>query len=84
MPIVILVMLMVLIIAAVPVGAVLGILSLSLDELFMRGRRSMMLGDFVWEQSIEYILVAIPRLKSAAIMSPCSSALWPPAARLGF
>ena len=39
MPIVILVMLMVLIIAAVPVGAVLGILSLSLDELFMRGRR---------------------------------------------
>ena len=60
MPIVILVMLMVLIIAAVPVGAVLGILSLSLDELFMRGRRSMMLGDFVWEQSIEYILVAIP------------------------
>ena len=26
----------------------------------MRGRRSLMLGDFVWEQSIEYILVAIP------------------------
>ena len=41
-------------------AAVLGILSLSLDELFMRGRRSLMLGDFVWEQSIEYILVAIP------------------------
>ena len=38
----------------------LGILSLSLDEIFSRGRRSLMLGDFVWEQSIEFILVAIP------------------------
>ena len=26
----------------------------------MRGRRSLMLGDFVWEQSVEYLLVAIP------------------------
>ena len=60
MPIVILAILLSLIIAAVPVAAVLGILSLSLDEIFMRGRRSLMLGDFVWEQSVEYILVAIP------------------------
>ncbi|MBL4720984.1 MAG: TRAP transporter large permease [Alphaproteobacteria bacterium] len=60
MPILILGILLSLIVAAVPVAAVLGILSLSLDELFMRGRRSLMLGDFVWEQSIEYILVAIP------------------------
>jgi C4-dicarboxylate transporter, DctM subunit len=60
MPILILGILLTLIVAAVPVAAVLGILSLSLDELFMRGRRSLMLGDFVWEQSIEYILVAIP------------------------
>tara|TARA_B100000676_G_scaffold309321_1_gene372536 strand:+ start:1825 stop:3114 length:1290 start_codon:yes stop_codon:yes gene_type:complete len=60
MPAVILGILLALIIAAVPVAAVLGILSLSLDEIFMRGRRSLMLGDFVWEQSIEYILVAIP------------------------
>ena len=60
MPFVILSILMALIVAAVPVAAVLGILSLSLDELFMRGRRSLMLGDFVWEQRIEYILVAIP------------------------
>ena len=52
--------LLVLVLAAVPVDAFLGILSLSLDEIFMRGRRSLMLGDFVWEQSIEYILVAIP------------------------
>ena len=60
MPLVILVILLALISAAVPVAAVLGILSLSLDEIFSRGRRSLMLGDFVWEQSIEYILVAIP------------------------
>lgn len=60
MPILIIGMLLTLILAAAPVAAVLGILSLSLDELFMRGRRSLMLGDFVWEQSIEYLLVAIP------------------------
>ena len=60
MPLLIIAILLSLIVAAVPVAAVLGILSLSLDELFMRGRRSLMLGDFVWEQSIEYILVAIP------------------------
>ena len=60
MPFIIIAILLSLIVAAVPVAAVLGILSLSLDELFMRGRRSLMLGDFVWEQSIEYILVAIP------------------------
>lgn len=60
MPLLILGILLALIVAAVPVAAVLGILSLSLDEIFMRGRRSLMLGDFVWEQSIEYILVAIP------------------------
>jgi tripartite ATP-independent transporter DctM subunit len=60
MPLLIVGILLVLIVAAVPVAAVLGILSLTLDEIFMRGRRSLMLGDFVWEQSIEYILVAIP------------------------
>tara|TARA_B110000495_G_C23037418_1_gene620154 strand:+ start:1476 stop:2744 length:1269 start_codon:yes stop_codon:yes gene_type:complete len=53
-------MLLGLVAAAVPVAAVLGILSLTLDEIFMRGRRSLMLGDFVWEQSVEYLLVAIP------------------------
>ena len=60
MPLLILVVLLALISAAVPVAAVLGILGMSLDEIFMRGRRSLMLGDFIWEQSIEYILVAIP------------------------
>ena len=60
MPLLIVVILLFLVISAVPIAAVLGILSLTLDEMFMRGRRSLMLGDFVWEQSIEYILVAIP------------------------
>ena len=60
MPLLIVVLLLALVASAVPVAAVLGILSLSLDEVFMRGRRSLMLGDFVWEQSIEFILVAIP------------------------
>ena len=69
MPFAILSILMALIVAAVPVAAVLGILSLSLDELFMRGRRSLMLGDFVWEQSIEYILVAIPMFISNSILN---------------
>ena len=56
----IIVALLVLVISAVPVAAVLGILSLSLDEIFMNGRRSLMLGDFIWHQSKEFILVAIP------------------------
>jgi C4-dicarboxylate transporter, DctM subunit len=60
MPLLIVIILLFLVISAVPIAAVLGILSLTLDEMFMRGRRSLMLGDFVWEQSIEYILVAIP------------------------
>ncbi len=60
MPFLILAILLVLVAAAVPVAAVLGILSLSLDQLFMGGRRSLMLGDFIWEQSIEFILVAVP------------------------
>lgn len=60
MPVLIVVILLLLVASAVPVAAVLGILSLTLDEIFMRGRRSLMLGDFVWEQSVEPILVAIP------------------------
>ena len=43
--------LLALVVSAVPVAAVLGILSLSLDEIFMNGRRSLMLGDFIWHQS---------------------------------
>ncbi len=56
----ILVALLVLVFSAVPVAAVLGILSLGLDQLFMEGRLRLGIGDFVWEQSKEYILVAVP------------------------
>ncbi len=56
----ILVILLALVFSAVPVAAVLGILSLSLDALLMEGRMRLGIGDFVWEQSKEYILVAVP------------------------
>jgi tripartite ATP-independent transporter DctM subunit len=54
------VILLALIIAAVPVGAVLGILTFSLDELFMNGRLTPAIGEFVWDKSKEFILVAVP------------------------
>jgi len=60
MPSIILFCLLVLVAGAVPISAVLGILGLGLDEIFMQGRRALMLGDFVWEQSIQYILVSVP------------------------
>ena len=60
MPSIILFCLLFLVASAVPIAAVLGILGLGLDEVFMRGRRALMLGDFVWEQSIQYILVSVP------------------------
>jgi len=56
----ILVILLVLIAAAVPVAAVLGILTFSLDELFMGGRLTPAIGEFVWDKSKEFILVAVP------------------------
>ena len=52
--------LLVLVFAAVPVAAALGILSLSLDQLYMNGRLSRAIGEFTWDKSKEYILVAIP------------------------
>lgn len=60
MPLLIISALLILVAAAVPVAAVLGILGLALDEIFANGRRSLMMGDFIWEQSVEYILVAVP------------------------
>ncbi len=56
----IIIILLVLVFAAVPVAAALGILSLSLDELYMNGRLSRAIGEFTWDKSKEYILVAIP------------------------
>ncbi len=52
--------LMVLVLAAVPVAAVLGILSLGLDQIYMGGRLRLAIGEFTWDKSSEFILVAIP------------------------
>lgn len=52
--------LMVLVLGAVPVAAVLGTLSLILDQMYMDGRLSLALGEFVWDKSREFILVAVP------------------------
>ncbi len=56
----IIVILLALVFASVPVAATLGILSLSLDQLYMDGRLSRAIGEFTWDKSKEYILVAIP------------------------
>lgn len=52
--------LLVLVLAAIPVAAVLGILSMGLDEIYMRGRLSRAMGEFLWDKQKEFILVAIP------------------------
>ena len=56
----IIIALLVLVLAAVPVAAVLGLLSLGLDEVFMRGRLSRAMGEFVWDQQKNFLLIAIP------------------------
>ena len=56
----IIVILLALVFASVPVAATLGILSLSLDQLYMDGRLARAVGEFTWDKSKEYILVAIP------------------------
>ena len=56
----IVVALMVLVIAAVPVAAILGILSFGLDALYFGGRLRPAIGEFVWDKSKEFILVAVP------------------------
>jgi len=56
----ILIGLLILVIAAVPVAAVLGILSFVLDEIAMDGRLTLGIGEIVWDKSKEFILVAVP------------------------
>jgi C4-dicarboxylate transporter DctM subunit len=56
----IIVILLALVFASVPVAATLGVLSLSLDQLYMDGRLARAVGEFTWDKSKEYILVAIP------------------------
>ncbi len=56
----IVVALLILVVSAVPVAAVLGILTIGLDYIFMGGRLSIAIGEFTWDKSKEFILVAIP------------------------
>jgi C4-dicarboxylate transporter, DctM subunit len=56
----ILVGLLVLVLSAVPVAAVLGILSFILDEIAMDGRLTAALAEIYWDKSKEFILVAVP------------------------
>jgi C4-dicarboxylate transporter DctM subunit len=56
----IVVALLVLVATAVPVAAVLGVLTLGLDYIYMDGRLSVAIGEFTWDKSKEFILVAIP------------------------
>ena len=55
-----LVVLLVLVFSSVPVAAVLGVLSLGLDVAFMDGRLTAAVGEFTWDKSKEFILVAVP------------------------
>ena len=56
----ILIGLLVLVIAAVPVAAVLGILSFVLDQSAMGGNLQAGIGEIIWDKSKEFILVAVP------------------------
>ncbi len=56
----ILVGLLILVLAAVPVAAVLGILSFVLDNISMGGTLTPALAEIYWDKSKEFILVAVP------------------------
>lgn len=52
--------LLLLILAAIPVAASLGLLAIALDEFFSPMPLRNALGDLIWENSLEFLLVAIP------------------------
>jgi len=52
--------LLVLIAASVPIAAVLGILALSLDEIYSPMPLFLALGDVAWQNGVEFLLIAIP------------------------
>ena len=60
MALTIIVGLLVLVLAAVPVAAVLGILSFVLDHISMGGSLTPALAEIYWDKSKEFILVAVP------------------------
>ncbi|MEM7239201.1 MAG: TRAP transporter large permease [Pseudomonadota bacterium] len=56
----IIVVLLLMVLAAVPVAAVLGLLSIGLDQVYMRGRLVRAMGENTWEQQKNFLLIAIP------------------------
>ena len=60
MALIIIVGLLILVLAAVPVAAVLGILSFVLDHISMGGSLTPALAEIYWDKSKEFILVAVP------------------------
>ena len=56
----ILIGLLILVLAAVPVAAVLGVLSFTLDAIHLGGAAQAGIGEIVWDKSKEFILVAVP------------------------
>ncbi len=52
--------LLVLVVASIPVAAVLGVLTFALDDIYMAGRLKGAIGEFVWDKSKDFVLVAIP------------------------
>lgn len=47
-------------VAAIPVGAVLGLLGFGVDDLFMNGRLARAIGNIYWEKSIDFLLLSAP------------------------
>jgi len=68
------VILLVLVVASIPVAAVLGILTFTLDDLYMAGRLKGAIGEFVWDKSKEFVLVAIPTIFAASSGSSVATA----------
>ena len=61
-PFLIVIGLLILVLSAVPVAAVLGILSFVLDNLNMGGVLTTAMADIYWDKSKEFILVAVPMI----------------------
>ncbi len=46
--------------AAIPVGAVLGLLGFGIDDIFMNGRLARAIGNIYWEKSSDFLLLSAP------------------------
>lgn len=47
-------------VAAFPVGAVLGLLGFGIDDIYMDGRLARAIGNIYWEKSIDFLLLSAP------------------------